>query len=429
MRTLAKLKTIRHGLVSSIFVIGLSIPAFSQYSLNTLIDSATQNYPGLNQRILNSEIKDNANSGLSKRFLPQFNLTAQGSWQSDVTSLPISLPNVKIPEMPKDSWKAQLEIQQLIYDGGNIQNQKDLLNVQNLLDDNVLAGDLWQLTSQVTDQYYSYFILISANEQLLATRTVLNERKKIYLTSLKYGSTSEEEGLILDAEVLKINQQMEENSSTNDGILKTLEILTGLHSISLARPAVDIALQPNVNIQNNRPELARFSLMQQRLDLNIKNRQAIKLPQLGAFVQTGYGRPSLNMLNTEFDFYAMVGIKASWNLFDWGIARKDKAVLSVQKEIISSQREVYNQKINSQSEQLKSDAKKYSDLILLDNQQIELRERIAKIATLRFDEGVMNAADLVARLNDVTIAKIQHQLHLIRLQQTIVKYNQLFGQK
>ena len=429
MRTLAKLKTIRHGLVSSIFVIGLSIPAFSQYSLNTLIDSATQNYPGLNQRILNSEIKDNANSGLSKRFLPQFNLTAQGSWQSDVTSLPISLPNVKIPEMPKDSWKAQLEIQQLIYDGGNIQNQKDLLNVQNLLDDNVLAGDLWQLTSQVTDQYYSYFILISANEQLLATRTVLNERKKIYLTSLKYGSTSEEEGLILDAEVLKIDQQMEENSSTNDGILRTLEILTGLHSISLARPAVDIALQPDVNIQNNRPELARFSLMQQRLDLNIKNRQAIKLPQLGAFVQTGYGRPSLNMLNTEFDFYAMVGIKASWNLFDWGIVRKDKAVLSVQKEIISSQREVYNQKINSQSEQLKSDAKKYSDLILLDNQQIELRERIAKIATLRFDEGVMNAADLVARLNDVTIAKIQHQLHLIRLQQTIVKYNQLFGQK
>ncbi|MCE1166664.1 MAG: TolC family protein [Sphingobacteriia bacterium] len=429
MRTLAKLKTIRHGLVSSIFVIGLSIPAFSQYSLNTLIDSATQNYPGLNQRILNSEIKDNGNSGLSKRFLPQFNLTAQGSWQSDVTSLPISLPNVKIPEMPKDSWKAQLEIQQLIYDGGNIQNQKDLLNVQNLLDDNVLAGDLWQLTSQVTDQYYSYFILISANEQLLATRMVLNERKKIYLTSLKYGSTSEEEGLILDAEVLKIDQQMEENSSTNDGILRTLEILTGLHSISLARPAVDIALQPDVNIQNNRPELARFSLMQQRLDLNIKNRQAIKLPQLGAFVQTGYGRPSLNMLNTEFDFYAMVGIKASWNLFDWGIVRKDKAVLSVQKEIISSQREVYNQKINSQSEQLKSDAKKYSDLILLDNQQIELRERIAKIATLRFDEGVMNAADLVARLNDVTIAKIQHQLHLIRLQQTIVKYNQLFGQK
>lgn len=429
MRTLAKLKTIRHGLVSSIFVIGLSIPAFSQYSLNTLIDSATQNYPGLNQRILNSEIKDNANSGLSKRFLPQFNLTAQGSWQSDVTSLPISLPNVKIPEMPKDSWKAQLEIQQLIYDGGNIQNQKDLLNVQNLLDDIVLAGDLWQLTSQVTDQYYSYFILISANEQLLATRNVLNERKKIYLTSLKYGSTSEEEGLILDAEVLKIDQQMEENSSTNDGILRTLEILTGLHSISLARPDVDIALQPDVNIQNNRPELARFSLMQQRLDLNIKNRQAIKLPQLGAFVQTGYGRPSLNMLNTEFDFYAMVGIKASWNLFDWGIARKDKAVLSVQKEIISSQREVYNQKINSQSEQLKSDAKKYSDLILLDNQQIELRERIAKIATLRFDEGIMNAADLVARLNDVTIAKIQHQLHLIRLQQTIVKYNQLFGKK
>lgn len=429
MRRVAKLKAIRHGLLSSIFLLGLSIPVFSQYTLNSLIDSATQNYPGLNQRILNSEIKNNATSGVNKRYLPQFNLTAQGSWQSDVTFLPISLPNVKIPEMPKDSWKAQLEIQQIIYDGGSIHNQKDILNLQNLLDDNALASDIWQLTSQITDLYYSYFILISANEQLISTRNVLNERKKIFLTSLKYGSSSEEEGLILDAEVLKIDQQIHENSSTNEGIIKTLEILSGLNSISLTSPSSESTLNANVNIENNRPELARFSLMQQRLDLSIKNRQSIKLPQIGAFVQTGYGRPSLNMLNTEFDFYAMVGVKASWNLWDWGIAQKDKSVLSIQKDLISSQREVYNQKINSQSEQLKSEVKKYGDLIILDNQQIELREKIAKIATLRFDEGVMNAADLVARLNDVTVAKIQYQLHLIRLQQTIVKYNQLFGQK
>ncbi len=429
MRRVAKLKAIRHGLLSLIFLLGLSIPVFSQYTLNSLIDSATQNYPGLIQRILNSEIKNNATSGVNKRYLPQFNLTAQGSWQSDVTSLPISLPNVKIPEMPKDSWKAQLEIQQIIYDGGSIHNQKDILNLQNLLDDNALASDIWQLTSQITDLYYSYFILISANEQLISTRNVLNERKKIFLTSLKYGSSSEEEGLILDAEVLKIDQQIHENSSTNEGIIKTLEILSGLNSISLTSPSSESILNANVNIENNRPELARFSLMQQRLDLSIKNRQSIKLPQIGAFVQTGYGRPSLNMLNTEFDFYAMVGVKASWNLWDWGIAQKDKSVLSIQKDLISSQREVYNQKINSQSEQLKSEVKKYGDLIILDNQQIELREKIAKIATLRFDEGVMNAADLVARLNDVTVAKIQYQLHLIRLQQTIVKYNQLFGQK
>ncbi|HML86420.1 MAG TPA: hypothetical protein PKE52_14795, partial [Bacteroidales bacterium] len=90
---------------------------------------------------------------------------------------------------------------------------------------------------------------------------------------------------------------------------------------------------------------------------------------------------------------------------------------------------VYNQRINSQSEQLKSEVEKFNASILLDQQQIELRQQIANIATLKFDEGVMNAADLVARLNDVAISKIQYQLHLIRLQQTIVKYKQLFGQK
>lgn len=429
MRREMRFKVIKKGVLSTVLALGLSIPAFSQFSLNSLIDSATQNYPGLNQRILSSNVKQNSISALNKRYLPNISINAQGSWQSDVTTLPISLPMVKLPEMPHDSWKAQLEVQQIIFDGGSIQNQKEMASNQNLLDDNSLSSELWQLTSQVTDLYYSYFIMNSANEQLNATKAVLKERYKIYLTSAKFGSSSDEEGLILNAEMLKIDQQVKENTETNEGIINALEVLTGVHSISLATPDAKSTIPVSFSIENQRPELARFDLLQQRFELNIKNRQAVKMPQVGAFIQTGYGRPGLNMLNTDFDFFAMIGVKASWNLWDWGITRKDKSVLSIQKDMINYQREVYNQRINSQSEQLKSEVEKFNASILLDQQQIELRQQIANIATLKFDEGVMNAADLVSRLNDVAISKIQYQLHLIRLQQTIVKYKQLFGQK
>ena len=38
------------------------------------------------------------------------------------------------------------------------------------------------------------------------------------------------------------------------------------------------------------------------------------MPRIGAFVQGGYGRPGLNMLEDSFEPYYVAGVRLSWNL-------------------------------------------------------------------------------------------------------------------
>jgi hypothetical protein len=54
---------------------------------------------------------------INKAKLPKIDLNAQATYQSDVTSLPISLPNVTVNPPNKDQYRATVDVQ-LIYNGG-----------------------------------------------------------------------------------------------------------------------------------------------------------------------------------------------------------------------------------------------------------------------------------------------------------------------
>ena len=64
---------------------------------------------------------------LKKNYLPQIELNAQATYQSEVTSFPIKLPNVEVEPLSKDQYKATLDARQLIWDGGVIAKQREVL--------------------------------------------------------------------------------------------------------------------------------------------------------------------------------------------------------------------------------------------------------------------------------------------------------------
>jgi hypothetical protein len=57
---------------------------------------------------------------INKAKLPKIDLNAQATYQSDVTSLPISLPNVTVNPPNKDQYRTTVDVNQLIYNGGLI---------------------------------------------------------------------------------------------------------------------------------------------------------------------------------------------------------------------------------------------------------------------------------------------------------------------
>ena len=82
---------------------------------------------------------------LLKAILPQFSINGQATYQSDVTDIPIKIPNTTIPTLSKDQYKIYTEVDQTISDGGIIKMQKQSIEANAAIDDQKLEVELYEL--------------------------------------------------------------------------------------------------------------------------------------------------------------------------------------------------------------------------------------------------------------------------------------------
>lgn len=100
-------------------------------SIEECYKEAQQNYPlQQNEVFLEKSTEYNVSNAL-KMWLPNLFLNGKATYQSDVTKIPISLPNINIPELSKDQYNISLEISQTIFDGGSIRGKTKILKAQN----------------------------------------------------------------------------------------------------------------------------------------------------------------------------------------------------------------------------------------------------------------------------------------------------------
>ena len=89
-------------------------------SLDECFELVTENFPLAEQSVLLSEQSRLDIEAINKGKLPKLDVNAQATYQSDVTSLPIQLPNVTVEPPNKDQYRATLDVTQSIYNGGII---------------------------------------------------------------------------------------------------------------------------------------------------------------------------------------------------------------------------------------------------------------------------------------------------------------------
>jgi len=102
------------------------IKAQDTVSLEQLNEMAIQQFPLTRQRVLVDENLAIQKSIFQSSYLPQANISAQAGWQSEVTELPIKIPGVPINTLAKDQYRIQMEVTQLLYDGGLVKNKKKI---------------------------------------------------------------------------------------------------------------------------------------------------------------------------------------------------------------------------------------------------------------------------------------------------------------
>lgn len=105
--------------------------SFAQtYTLQQVQELARQNYPLIKQKELIQQTREISIANLQKGYLPQFALNGQATYQSDVTRVKIPVPGVNIEPPGRDQYRVTADVNQTIYDGGLIKQQKKYTTVK-----------------------------------------------------------------------------------------------------------------------------------------------------------------------------------------------------------------------------------------------------------------------------------------------------------
>ena len=235
---------------------------------------------------------------LNRNFMPQSRLNGQATWQSDVTSVPIKLPNFEITPPPKDQYKLTLDVTQSIWDGGAVQKQKAVAVANQLADQQKVTVDLYQLREQVSGLYFGALFA----ERQLKNFDILDKELRVKLAktkaSVQNGIAIRSNILALEARILEVEQMVLETQKRRTGSLEALSLLTGANID--ANTSLQLPMIVTNSLEMNRPELKWFDAQKQTLSVSEKLVKAKNLPKLSAFATGGYGRPGLNFLSNEF---------------------------------------------------------------------------------------------------------------------------------
>lgn len=100
----------------TVFFFTLSLAAMLAHAQLTLEECqrrAQDNYPLVRQYGLIEKARGYDLSNAGKGYLPQFSLSGKATYQSDITRLPVEIPNLDIETVPKDQYQVMLEVQQV----------------------------------------------------------------------------------------------------------------------------------------------------------------------------------------------------------------------------------------------------------------------------------------------------------------------------
>lgn len=415
------------------FLMGIGLSTMSQsqtYTIQEFEALTIKNYPLVKQApILNHSAQLNIDN-IKKTLYPQLSFNGQGTYQSDVTSISLPIAGFKANPLSKDQYKAVAELQQTIYDGGLNKKMQALANAGAQLDILKNEVDIYKFKERVTQLYCTVLYTNEVINQInLIQKDLENALQKIEAL-YKNGLVFNNNVLQIKAQLLKNNQKLDEAIAAKRIVLDALELLA---NISISNNAV-FETPENIEINSkdmvlSRPELLLFDAQNLSLEKQLGLINAKTNPKLGAFLQTGYGKPGLNMLQNEFDWFSIGGIKLQWSLGGYYTAKKEKVILQNQAALLKNEKETYTLNNLVQLKQQGNEIVKLEKLIQSDNQIITLREQIKNTSLVQLNNGVITANDYLKEINEYDLAKqtmVQHQTQLI---QSKLQYQLIKGKK
>ena len=365
----------RAAAVIQFLVISLTIGAQDTITLFGCHKQAFENAPRLNDREFIRQIGELRVDNASTIWYPSLNLNGKMSYQSDVVTVALTDPSIPVafPEVPHDQYGLNVDIAQTLYDGGITKQKKYFEQATVAADLQQVEVDLYGLKARVNQFYFAILVLLESRRNLDIHMENLVKRHEVMESAIEQGTLLEVELKIIDVEILKVKKSMLEIDARTKSYIGALSVLCGdefQEGVQLEKPELD-GFQDE---RGSRPEYQWFDLKDASMEAGKELIEKKRMPVLYAYGQTGYGKPGYNLMNSEWDFYYMVGAGLRWNIWDWNSNNRERQVIEQQQHILQNKRAAFDKELLSLIVQEEAKIEQYQKSMELEKQVLKLQE-------------------------------------------------------
>ncbi len=403
------------------FVVSAVQMGHAQLTLEKCQEMAQQNYPLIKQYDLIGETTRYTVDNIRKEWLPQVSATAQTTWQNAVSALPDALTGMMAttgnkPEgMNKLQYRAGVDVNQLVWDGGRLHRQGEMARLQEKVESAQAAVSMYEIKQRVNELFFGILLV---DEQLIINtdlQALLQSNENKFSAMLKNGVVLASDVDKIKAERLHAVQQHTDLQAMKRSLQRMLALFCGTPAIDeLVRPPLITAVEAS---PNNRPEIR---LIESQLLMTDMQEQMLKtqlMPRLNAFAQGFYGYPGFNMfedmMRRNLSFNALVGLRLSWNIGSLYTYKNNRKKLDLQRQQAENNREIFI--FNNRLEQTRKSEQinRLAQLRKSDDEIVTLRTAVRKAAEAKLEHGIIDTNNLLEEITRENNAKTNRSIHEI----------------
>jgi outer membrane protein TolC len=428
------MRAVRAGASCLALTFALPAVAFAQDSLrlSALQREALRLDPRQRQLDLQARATELRLRNIDAENRPALSVDGQAQYQSTVTRLPITLPNVSVPTPPHDTYDARIGAQQTLFDPTR-DARRAVERAQLAESQAQTRATIFALRQEINDAFFAAAVMQERIIIIDAAVTDLTARLRETVARFREGTALPGDTAAIAATILQREQDRIQLRGDRTAALARLSEL-------VARPVRDaepLAVEDYgatvartmqaFDTLRLRPEYAQFAAARDRLSRAMDVESSQERPRVSAFGRAGYGRPGLDMLSRDFQAYWVAGVQVHWAPWTWGNASRDRQAASLQQEIIATNEQAFARGLRRGVQHSLAAMARLDSTLALDERIIALRERIESETRIRLGEGVVTAAEYVDRNTDLLTARLLRTQHRIELAQARATYLTTLG--
>ena len=151
------------------------------------------------------------------------------------------------------------------------------------------------------------------------------------------------------------------------------------------------------------------------------------MPQINAYFDGSYGRPTLNTVSNDFGAFWITGIRFNWSLTALYTRKNNKRIYALGQNDLDIQKETFLFNTRLTLTQQDQDIKKYAELLEKDKQIVDLRVSVKEASNAQLQNGVITGHDYLTQVDAEAQARQSLILHQVQLLQAEYSHQNTAG--